>query len=720
MDARIKFYQENQSQKKYFIPHIYFFVRTGSFTIKKQGLFSKDSQFESISKTEFDKRKEKFERSVKQIRSALSSAKLSPQTLEANSWFELIFEYLNFSRKEKIGSAHYRKPKNFLDPSISEQLTLTDFMWNKDALLIGDYKIRTITLEILPEGQTFASMANVFSNVPFHFWMSQSIHLLDQSKEKSSLELKRRIAHSMASGSQNVSDLESESKLGQIEGLLSHLLEGSEKLVSSDFNVVVWGKSESELNYKTDEVLKTFRSLNQAEGLQETLAGKEAFLKSIPGSCEGLRHKKMKSSNAVHLMPVFSSWNGNPRPVCLLQARDGNLFSLDPYADHLPAWNGIVFGGSGSGKSYTVVQLMAMFYGKVSRHNHSNQTSPRIVWIDNGASSKRLIEVLDGEFLDLNLNSNLCLNMFDLKEGEKTPSPDRIRTVLAVLEMILKDEEKKALGKREKALLEEEINKVYESVKARDNRIPVLSDLKTVLDNHKDSQMRRFGEILYSWTGSSAYGQMLDGRTNVKLSKDLVSIEVQHLSSYPDLKDVLLLLLTSYIQDVASSDIQREYLLIIDEAERLFQSELARQVVITCYRTWRKFKSGIWCLSQNYKDFMSDKALRDALMTNTTSVIILRQRKIDWNDFKKTFDFNDTQVDRIKSLTIKKGEYSEFYYLQDENEAIIQLAPEPLSHWISTSDANDKILISNTEKENPNMSKLDVLEYLAFGKKTNK
>ena len=241
---------------------------------------------------------------------------------------------------------------------------------------------------------------------------------------------------------------------------------------------------------------------------------------------------------------------------------------------------------------------MAMFYGKISHiYNHSDQVSkpnhPRIVWIDNGASSKRLIEILDGEFLDLNLNSNLRLNMFDLKEGETTPSPDRIRTVLAVLEMILKDEDKKALGKREKALLEKEVHRVYENAKVHSNKIPVLSDLKTILDNHKDSQMRRFGEILYSWTGSSAYGQMLDGHTNVKLSKDLVSIEIQHLSSYPDLKDVLLLLLISYIQDVASSDIQREYLLIIDEAERLFQSELARQVVITCYRTWRKFKSDL-------------------------------------------------------------------------------------------------------------------------------
>ncbi len=711
-DARIKFYRRNQRVGNYFVPNIFFFVRSKPYTMQRQSLFAADKQFQKISKEEFDSRKAKFLRSVKGIASALAATGLAPQVLGQEEWFGLLFEYLNFDRVERIGTASYREPHSCLDAAVSEQLTLTDFIWDKNAITLGNYKFHTLSLATLPEGQTFAGMANMFAAVPFHFWLSQSIHLLDQAKARSSLEMKRRIAHSMASGSKNISDLDSENKLGQIEGLLGSLLEGSEKLVSADFNIIIWGKTSSELDDKTDEILKTFRSLNQAEGLQETLAGKEAFLKAMPSTCQGMRHKKMKSSNAAHLMPVFANWTGNPMPVCLLPTRDGQLFSLDPYAEHLPAWNGIVFGSSGSGKSYTVVQLMAMFYGKVTVNGTGKASRPRIVWIDNGASSKRLIEILDGEFLDLNLNSNICLNMFDLKEGETTPSPDRIRTLLAVLEMILKDEDKQALDKRSKALLEEQLHQVYAEEKGK---TPTLSDLKALLDRHTDKQMRKFGDVLYSWTGQSAYGQMLDGQTNVELSKDLVSIEVQQLSNYSDLKDVLLLLLTSHIQDVASSDIEREYLLIIDEAERLFQSELARQVVITCYRTWRKFRSGIWCLSQNYKDFMTDKALRDALMTNTTSVIILRQSKIDWGDFQKTFDFNSTQVERIKSLTIKKGEYSEFYYLQDEREAILRLAPEPLSHWIATSDAKDKSLIVHTEKQNPTISKLEVLEQLAFG-----
>ncbi|MDE3270105.1 MAG: TraC family protein, partial [Pseudomonadota bacterium] len=333
-DARVNFYRKNQREGNYFMPKIFFFVRSKAHASQKQGLFVADKKFQQISKQEFDERRAKFQRSVKGIESALTAAGLVPSVLKREKWFGLLFEYLNLDRAERIGTASYHKPSSCLDASVSEQLTLTDCIWDKQAVTLGNFKFRTLSLATLPEGQTFAAMASMFSSVPFHFWISQNIHLLDQAKEKRSLELKRRIAHSMATGSKNVSDLDSENKLGQIEGLLGNLLEGSEKLVSADFNVIIWGKSDSELDDKTDEILKTFRQINQAEGLQETLAGKEAFLKAMPSTCQGLRHKKMKSSNAAHLMPVLASWAGNPTPVCLLPTRDGQLFSLDPYAEH--------------------------------------------------------------------------------------------------------------------------------------------------------------------------------------------------------------------------------------------------------------------------------------------------------------------------------------------------------------------------------------------------
>lgn len=706
-DARLRFLRETAARGGFFVPEISFFVRSEPLALRKKNLFEKQAQYEQVTRGRYDEHRERFTRILGQLESSLRQCKLAPARMTSEEWFRLAFTYLNFSRSEKHGVPALQESVGPLAQSLVSQLTLTDMAVARDAIRLGDDYFRVLTLKTLPEGRTVAAMIDEFTKLPFHFWISQNISILNQRKEIEKLELGRRLAHSMASGAKNVSDLESESKLASIEELLRELMEGSERLVSMDFNVILWARDLSELEERTDEVLKAFRNLNQAEGLVETLAGSDAFLSAMPSICAGFRHKKLKSSNAAHLLPLYSCWNGNERPVCVLPNREGAICAIDPFAPQLPAWNGLVFGQTGSGKSFTLCQLMLQFYGQSPR--------PRIIWIDNGASSERLLEVLDGEFIDLTLESGIAMNMFDLEPGEVKPSSAKIKLILAVLELILKDPEQKGLPKREKALLEEAIFAVYANAAGKVSR---LSDLRALLAAHAEPEMRQFAQVLFSWTGETAFGKMLDRETNIKLTRDLVTIEIKGLTNHSELKDILLLLLTSHIQDLAAADMTRPYLLICDEAERFFKSgELAKQFIITCYRTWRKYRASIYCLSQNYRDFLSDPELADALLPNTTSVIILRQRKIDWKDFQEAFDFNDAQLAAVKSLEIVKGKYSEFFYMQDENQTILRLVPEPLSYWICTTDGNDKARIQEMEQQHPALSKIEILKKLAFGEK---
>ena len=223
----------------------------------------------------------------------------------------------------------------------------------------------------------------------------------------------------MASGAGELSDLESESAFRHTEDLLSELLEGSEKIVSMDFNVTIWANSKEQLNERSDEVLRAFQGMGRSEGIVETLPLLNAFLASAPGVCEGFRTKKVKSSNCSHLMPIYAVWRGNKRPICLFGNRDGGLVNFDPFAPELPSWNALIFAASGSGKSFSILQAAIQFYGQ--------NPTPRIVWIDNGASSKRVLDILDGQFIDLNLESKICLNPFDLPKGEKTPGPTKVK-----------------------------------------------------------------------------------------------------------------------------------------------------------------------------------------------------------------------------------------------------------------------------------------------------
>jgi conjugal transfer ATP-binding protein TraC len=400
-------------------------------------------------------------------------------------------------------------------------------------------------------------------------------------------------------------------------------------------------------------------------------------------------------------MPLFSYWTGNERPVCLLPNRDFVPFSIDPFAPELPNWNGLVIGGSGAGKSFTLCQLMLQFSTQNPR--------PKIVFVDNGRSSENLIAACGGEFIDVSIGSGICLNPFELGSNEKTPSTLKVKSILAALELMFKDEHQETLPKRDKALLEESIYELYRQAKKK----PTLSDLKTRLLKHEAEAMKKYGQILYSWTGETAFGKILDGQSNISLKKNMTAIEVKGLDDFPELKDVFMLLITNFVQREAESDLSCPYVLICDEAHRLFKTPSTRDYILYCYRVFRKYNCSIICITQNHKDFLSIPEVADAIFPNTTHVFILRQRKIDWDDFQKTFDFNEAEMNAIKGLTIKKREFSEVFYMQDEKRAILKIIPDKLSYWICTSDGMDKARIQETRQMFPDESCLEILTRLA-------
>ncbi|MGE4107372.1 MAG: TraC family protein [Bacteriovoracia bacterium] len=700
--ARFEDLQARAKQGKFFQADIYLFIRSEGQKYQKKKFWEAEKKFIALTQKQFLEQKEKFERDLKQMESSLTQAGLEPIALNARTWVRLLFDSLNPGRADKIGYPQFNFEDEVFPQPISQQILLSDVIVNEESVQINEEHLKCLSLKTLPEAKSTIGMVLPLLELPFAYEISQTIKICDQKREIDKLHVQRRVTHSFASGSGKMSDLESESKLGHIEELIRELLEGSEKIVASSVNVLIKTKDRNELQERSDEVLKAFRSVNQSEGIAETLGTFDGVLASLPGLGLTFRDKKMKSSNATHLMSLYTSWGGNARPICLLPNRDGELVRIDPFASSLPNWNGLIFGGSGAGKSFTILHLMLMFYGQ--------RPTPKIVWIDNGASSQKLLEVLDGEFVDLNIKSSIRINPFDLEPGLDAPTPSKIKLILAVLESILKEGPNTGLPKRNKALLEEAIFQIYE-MKRGD--VPTLSDLKVFLKAHSNLEMKAYADTLFSWTGETAYGQMLDGKTNIALQKDLITVETKGLDDYPDLQNVFLLLFTDYIKSEASRDKSRPYLLILDEAWKMFQTPSGLQFTIEAYRTFRKFFGGIWCISQNYKDFLFNQEIRNAIFPNTTSTFVLKQRAIDWKDFAETLQLNEAEIEAIKSIQVKKGEYSEIFFMQDTGRSILRIVPDPLGYYICTSDPVDKSLIEEQRQKNPELSQLEVLKLLA-------
>ena len=138
-DARLSFIKKNESEKSYFVPEYYFFVRSKPFSYKKQKLWEAQKQFETVTFSEYETHREKFERALKQVESSLAQARLSPKKLSEQEFFNLCFDYLNLSRVENFGRPELRDDKDFLSQSVVSQLTLSDVEVYPDHLRVGDY-----------------------------------------------------------------------------------------------------------------------------------------------------------------------------------------------------------------------------------------------------------------------------------------------------------------------------------------------------------------------------------------------------------------------------------------------------------------------------------------------------------------------------------------------------------------------------------------------------
>ncbi|MBF0363676.1 MAG: ATP-binding protein [Oligoflexia bacterium] len=710
VNSRLDSFKLNANANEYVKPEIYIFIRGQPINYKRRKIWEKEERFKIVSNDEYVSYKESFLKNLKQIEAALTGTGLKVVTLNQQKWFDLIYEYFNLSRADKLKAPILQSDNNKLfAPTLVDQLVLTDLSVMKDRLLVGDTYFQIITLKTMPE-ITYISMIEKLLKMPFNFGLSVNMEMLDQKKEMDKLKLKRRITHSFSNEGNNLKDLDAESKMGHIESLISELLESTEKIVSTDITVIIWSKNQKELEEKSFEVLRNFKELSQSEGLLESYPCFEVFINSWPGSCMGgksVSSNKMKSSNLVHLLPIYSYWEGNDSPVCLFPNRNRALVGIDPFDFKLPNWNGLVVGSSGSGKSFSLAQIILMFMGQ--------KPKPKVVWIDNGASSQNLVETLDGQFIEINLDSGICINMFDLDNGEKEPSPSKVKLILAVLENILSESKSNGLPKVDKAYLEEAIFKIYtEKIKnISENKTPTLSDFRELLQKHESANIKKYAQVLYSWTGKSAYGKLLDGQTNVSLEKDLVAVELKGLDVYPELQNVFLFLLTDFFKREATKDPKQKYLLILDESWRLFETESGAAFAVEAYRTFRKFNSAIWSISQNIHDFLSRPEIAKAVLQNTPSRIILKQRGIDWKEFKEILDLKDVEIEIIKSLRQEKGVYAEIYFIQDQNSAILMLEPDPLSYWICTTDPIDKVKINEVREKNPTLSKIDIFKILA-------
>jgi len=717
-DERFSKLSEDQKQGELYRPKLCVFLRTPLKQGARNAFFKKQETFLAQDQSDYEESLEVLSENIDTLSSSFQGFGIKSSLMKKNSFLDLLYRILNPTRAQlepppKINSSEeIPLDKDLIEDapwlasqSTREQLVFGDLLLDYNQFILDGYSHRIITLKTLPE-ITYAGMLSTFLRMPFHYDLNLSIFVPPQADEMAKLNQKRKMAHSLAiSQSNQASDLESESKLSSTEELIRELLNTGQRIYAAQLSIILkepHGKDGKRLlDRKTREVLSRLRTLNGAEGLEESVGSWKVFKGSLPMAPLNLqRARKMKTNNLADFLPVYGPREGDEDPVVVFRNRLNGLVSFNPFDPSLPNYNCLVTGSSGAGKSFLNNCILLQEFSRKSK----------VFIIDIGGSYKKLTHALGGKYIEINLSDEYRINPFDLSDPTIEPSNQKIKSLLAVCESMVTENANEKLPKLDRVLLEKAIIDLY-AEKRKEGRVPVLSDLVFELEKSNESNLKNIAKMLYSWTGNRPYGRLLDGTGSLKTNSTICTFDLKGLSSFPDLQTVMIVILTDFILSQVESDRSFKKRIILDEAWELLKSPAAANFMEYCARTLRKTGSGITFITQGVEEIVSSP-IGSSILNNTATKFVMLQRGSS-DVLKNVLKLNGQELELIQSLRQQKGEFSEGFMIEGDHRQVIRVYPSSLEYWLSTSDAQDNAFLDSLQK-NENLSLIHAIERAAL------
>lgn len=446
------------------------------------------------------------------------------------------------------------------------------------------------------------------------------------------------------------------------------------------------------------------------EPVLDTRMHLQSLLSSLPLSLtpamqddlmQALRFRTMTLSAMTHTVPLIAEWQGcGPRdddpfatPLTLVTGRHGQITPIDLFS--CPGnFNAIVVGTSGSGKSALTNDIIT-----------GNLATGGISFvIDVGESYKKLSELLGGQFMQFDAESEIVLNPFDWVHD---PREDLgfllpILTQMASPNEPLSDFLISVLQAHVLMLLSAPrypgsvtVTDLVNSLKSG------LADPSIPAQGKTDQRILDLAVQLEPFARDGAFGAYFDGAGNVDFHSNFVILELEGLKSRKALQSVVLLCLIFRItRTLIDSDKTQRKLVVIDEAWDLLSHKHAAAFIENGYRRARKQNASFMTVTQSFADYYQNETARAAL-ENADIRFVLRQKSesVAFLEKEKKIVFSPWELRQIRSLRLKPDEYAEaLVMMTDQPSSVVQIRFDPFSRLLFSSKAGDVAAVRRLQK----------------------
>lgn len=317
------------------------------------------------------------------------------------------------------------------------------------------------------------------------------------------------------------------------------------------------------------------------------------------------RYKTMTTRELPVLLPVFGEWKGTGTFHVALISRNGQLMSLSLH-DSDTNKNAVIAAESGSGKSFLLNEIIVSYLSEGAQ-----------VWvIDAGKSYKKLNEQLDGDFLQFDEASKICLNPFELIDDWKEDE-DTISALIAAMAS-----EKEKLSDFQMAGLKQILKRLWETK----GQAMTVDDIAAECLDHTEQRMHDIGQQLFSFTSKGGYGQYFHGHNTMRFENPFTVLELDELQGRTHLRQVVLMQLIFQIQrEMYLGERNRKKIMIIDEAWDLIKSGPVSVFIEHGFRKFRKYGGSAIIATQSLNDLYENPVGR-AIAENANMMLLLGQK----------------------------------------------------------------------------------------------
>jgi conjugal transfer ATP-binding protein TraC len=547
-----------------------------------------------------------------------------------------------------------------------------------DVLKVGNTFYRTLFVSGYPR---FVSANWLEPLISFNHTLEIAMYVYPTKSEEVLENLKRKVGEMEAT-------IQSDMKRGRVIepsvqvaledalALQQELAKGAQRFFQFGLYVTIPAKTLEDLNKTTKQVEATLASLLIVTK-RAILQMEEGFKTTLPmGQDRMVITRNMDTTSLATTFPFTTSE---------LTANEGILYGINSHNDSLVIFdrftlenaNTVVFGKSGSGKSF-MVKLEIL---------RSLMFDTEVIVIDPENEYETLTRALGGEYIRFHFGTNTKINPFDIALLHQTKGMDedselnqKILSLHGFFRVVMGK-----LSPSEDALLDRALILAYKQKgitpdpSTQSKEPPLMEDLYKTLVGMEDAIARGLADRIEKFVKGSLVG-IFDQQTNVEIRNQLTVFSIRDLED--ELRPIAMYLILDFIWTKVRRDTKRR-ILIVDEAWYMMKYPDSGAFLNSIAKRARKYYLGLTTITQDVEDFLSVD-LGKTIIQNSSLQILLKQSAAAIDRIGEVFFLSEGEKQLLLSSSIGEG-----LFFAGPSHAAIRVIASPEESKIITTKPQD-------------------------------